>query len=149
MLKSPPILFSDREKAHFFNIVKLNWFSTLFSPRSFQYDANFWKTQNTYFRIISMRFSSRAIIISPLLVSNLMKFSFPSSNALTHDSDLPINAVMYADTSSVCSVARLDFIGSPVESQIITPLTPSFSSKRRMIAFTSFTSIKVVYHLIF
>ena len=92
-----------------------------------------------------MRFSSLAIIISPLEVSKRMKLSFPSSKALTHDSDLPINAVMYADTSSVCSVARFDFIGSPVESQIITPLTPSFSSKRRIIAFTSFTSIKVSF----
>ena len=92
-----------------------------------------------------MRFSSLAIMISPFEVSNRMKFSFPSSKAFTHDSDLPINAVMYADTSSVCSIARLDLIGSPVESQIITPLTPSFSSKRRMIAFTSFTSINVSF----
>lgn len=91
-----------------------------------------------------IRLSSNAIITSPLEVSNLINFKAPSLSASTHCLDFPIRDVTYAATSSVWSIARLDLIGSPLESQIITPRTPSFSSKRLIIAFTSLTSIVAV-----
>ena len=54
-----------------------------------------------YFNIIRIRFSSSAIIISPLEVSRRMNFKEPSFNASTTCLDLPIKEVTYAETSSV------------------------------------------------
>ena len=95
-----------------------------------------------------MSCSSKAIITSPFEVSSRINFNDPSLSASTHCFDLPIKEVMYALTFSVVSVSKLDFIGRPLESHIITPRTPSFSSNRRIIAFTSATSI-TFYHTFF
>ena len=99
--------------------------------------------------MININVSSKAIIISPLDVSKRINFRAPSFKALTTCFDLPIKDVIYAETLSVKSVDILDFIGSPEVSQIITPRTPSFSSNRRIIFCTSFTSINVRYLLRF
>ena len=99
--------------------------------------------------MIKMSVSSKAIIISPFDVSKRINLRAPSFKASTTCFDLPINDVIYADTDSVKSVDKFDLMGSPELSQIITPRTPSFSSNRRIIAFTSFTSINVRYLLRF
>lgn len=77
-----------------------------------------------------------ATITSPLEVSNLMNFNEPSFKASTTCRPFPIKEVIYAATSSVCSMGRFALIGKPEESHIITPLTPSFSSNLLIIAFT-------------
>ena len=86
-------------------------------------------------------------MISPFDVSKRMNFKEPSFKASTTCLDLPIKEVTYAETSSVWSIFKLDLIGSPDESQIITPLTPSFSSNLRIIALTSLISI-IFNHLV-
>ena len=95
--------------------------------------------------MIKIRFSSRATIVSPLDVSNLMKLSSPSFNASTTCLPFPISEVTYAATDSLSSISKFESIGKPDESQMITPRIPSLSSKRRIIALTS-ALFMIVYH---